>query len=96
MMTGSIDPGQNLSLSDTAAHAFATSREAAIGILVAAPEENTATVYIGFSSAVTSGPTGTGFPLVPGGSIFLYGIANSTKVFCITGTATQNVHALSI
>lgn len=92
----STDDGQNLSLSDTAQHAFGTSAVATIGVLVSAPAENTATVYVGLGTGVTSGATGKGFPLVPGASVFLPGVLNSNLVHCITGTATQNVHALAL
>lgn len=94
--TASADAGQNLSLADTASHPFGTSAVATIGVLVSAPSENTATVYVGLATGVTSGATGKGVPLVPGASIFLPGVLNSNLVYAITGTATQNVHALAI
>jgi hypothetical protein len=94
--SASTDTGQNLSLSDTNSHPFGTSAAATIGVLVSAPAENTATVYVGLATGVTSGATGKGYPLVPGASIFLRGILNSNLVYAITGAATQNVHALAI
>lgn len=94
--SASTDDGQNLSLSDTNQHVFASSAVASIGVLVSAPSENTATVYVGLGTGVTSGATGKGYPLVPGASVFLPGILNSNLVHAITGTATQNVHALAI
>jgi uncharacterized membrane protein len=92
--SASQDPGQNLPLTDTNAHAFGTSAAGTFGVLVGAPAENTATVYIGLANTVTSGPTGKGFPLSPGAAVFLRGILNANLVYAITGTATQNLHAL--
>ncbi len=92
----STDTGQNLSLGDTASHQFASAACKA-GILVSCPLANTAAVYIGLASGVTSGSTGKGIELQPGDREFIpLGVGNATQIWAITGTATQNVHALAI
>lgn len=94
-LSASTDNGQNLSLSDTDAHAFGTSAAASIGVMVSAPLGNTAAVYIGLGSGVTSGNTGKGIELQPGDREF-FPVSNATLLYAITGTATQNVHALAL
>ncbi len=92
----SVDPGQNLSLPDTASHQFA-SAACKVGIDLSAPLANTAPVYYGFASTVTSGATGKGIELQPGQSRFVpLGAGNASQIWAITGTATQNLHALAI
>lgn len=92
-VSASVDPGQNLSLGDTAAHAFA-SATGTIGIMVSAPLGNTAAIYCALGSGVTSGNTGKGIELQPGDRE-IFPVANASTVNCITATATQNVHAVA-
>jgi hypothetical protein len=93
----SVDPGQNLSLPDTASHAFA-SAACKIGVMVSCPLGNSAAVYIGLGAGVTSDNTGKGIELQPGDrEFFPLGVSgNANQLYAITGTATQNVHALAI
>lgn len=91
--TRSKDPGQNLSLADTASHQFA-SVKCDNGAMVSCPLSNTAPVYVGYATGVTSGATGKGMELQPGDREF-FPVFNVNQLFAITGTATQNVHALA-
>jgi len=89
------DAGQNLSLADTNSHQFA-SAACTIGCIFSAPLANTAPVYFGRATGVTSGSTGKGIELQPGEKSPLLPAANVNEYYAITGTATQNVHALAV
>lgn len=92
----STNIGQNLSLPDTSSHQCA-SASCKVGVFVACPIENTAIVYVGFGTGVTSGPTGTGMPMAPGDREFIpLGVGNANQIWAITGTATQNFHTLAV
>ncbi|MES2359973.1 MAG: hypothetical protein V4529_16660 [Gemmatimonadota bacterium] len=95
LASASVDTGQNLSLADTNSHAFA-SAVATIGVMVSCPLANTSAVYVGLATGVTSGSTGKGIELQPGDREFFPGVLNASLLFAITGSATQNVHALAI
>lgn len=88
------DAGQNLSLGDTSSHQFA-SAACTLGVMISAPLTNTAAIYIGRATGVTSGATGKGIELQPGDREF-FPAANANEYWAITGTATQNVHAVAI
>jgi hypothetical protein len=91
--TTSVDEGQNLSLSSSAAFQFA-SAVAATGVLFQADPGNTANVHLAYANTLTTGATGKGFCLVPGASVVLP-VSNANQVFARTATATQNVRALA-
>lgn len=93
--TTSEDPGQNLSLSATTAFRFVSKVCPSNLAVFSAPLVNTAALYLAFHGAVTSGATGTGIELQPGDSVVLP-VSNTNQVYAITGTATQNVHALAL
>lgn len=94
LRTRSKDTGQNLSLGDTASHAF-VSVKCDNGLMVSCPLSNTAAVYIGYAAGVTSGATGKGVELQPGDREF-FPCFNASQIWAITGTATQNVHGVAM
>lgn len=94
-LSNSTDAGQNLSLADTSAHAFATSVPTQIGVMVCCPSTNTAVVCVACAAGLTTGATGTAMELAPGDREF-FPVNNPNKLFCRTATATQNVHALAL
>lgn len=88
----SADPGQNLALADTNAHAFASAKTSINLAVFSAPLANTKPVYLGRASTVT---TSTGIELQPGDSATLP-CRDVSEWYAITGTATQNVHAVAL
>ncbi len=93
-VTASADPGQNLSLGDTDAHAFLSAPSSIGLVMVSAPLTNTAPVFYGFASTVSAGATGKGIELQPGDRV-LIPAANASAIYCVTATITQNVHAVA-
>lgn len=91
----STDAGQNLSLADTASHAFASAACPSGYVIIQADPANTANISIARATGVTSGASGKGIVL-QAGDVIVVPAANASEWFAIAVSATQNAHAVAL
>ncbi len=91
VVAGSVDPGHNISVVSGSATAAASQATTNGYAWFSAPAANTVPIYLGKSSAVT---TGLGIEFYPGDKLLL-ACANTSEWFAITGTSTQACHVVA-
>ena len=94
-VSATLDHGSNLDIDTSAEQITSTSFACKFGVTLKAAATNTGTLYIGDSSSVTAGTTGStdGFPLEPGESVTLpvnnpnlllcYSLCSKSKIFWV-------------
>jgi len=96
-VSSSFATGSNLDIDTSAEQLVASSVACKFGVTVKAAATNTGTVYIGASSSVTAGTTGStdGFPLEPGESVTVP-VNNVNLLYGIASVANQKVFLLGV
>ncbi len=68
--------------------------KAELGVQLFAPATNANTIFVGFSSAITTGTDASmGFPLAPGYGILVQ-TRNANELYCIGGPGTGVLHCM--
>ena len=91
-VSATLDHGSNLDIDTSAEQITTTSFACKFGVTLKAAATNTGTLYIGDSSSVTAGTTGStdGFPLEPGESVTLP-VNNPNLLYAIASVANQKI-----
>lgn len=91
-VSSTLDHGSNLDIDTSAEQITSTSFACKFGVTLKAAATNTGTLYIGDSSSVTAGTTGStdGFPLEPGESVTLP-VNNPNLLYAIASVANQKI-----
>lgn len=91
-VSATLDHGSNLDIDTSAEQITSTSFACKFGVTLKAAATNTGTLYIGDSSSVTAGTTGStdGFPLEPGESVTLP-VNNPNLLYAIASVANQKI-----
>ena len=96
-VSSSFATGSNLDIDTSAEQLVSSSVACKFGVTVKAAATNTGTVYIGASSSVTAGTTGStdGFPLEPGESVTVP-VNNVNLLYGIASVANQKVFLMGV
>jgi len=96
-VSSSFATGSNLDIDTSAEQLVSSSVACKFGVTVKAAATNTGTVYIGSSSSVTAGTTGStdGFPLEPGESVTVP-VNNVNLLYGIASVANQKVFLMGV